>query len=448
MPLASAGGCALLVAAWALLSLPGTGLWLAFAGFFAMLAGAALLAPGATAAIVLALRAPARRLGGVIGAMAARGIVTTLSRSGVAIAALMTSIAVAVGVGIMIDSFRGAVASWLEAQLQADVYVSPPDLSLGRGDPSLDPALAGRLRRIPVARAASTVRRAEVLDGQGRSVRLVAVEIDEGGRLGWQMLEGERESAWRAMRTSGHVLVSEPLARRRGLHRGDTLALRTDRGMHAFPVAGVYRDYASDRGTVLVARSTYEALWDDRGYSGVALFLREGVDPGRAIDAVRRAAGPEAEIVIQSSRALRERSLEIFERTFTITAVLRVLALVVSFVGVVSALLALSLERAPELGMLRAVGMTPGQLWRLVLGQCGLMGLVAGLLSWPLGLALALVMVRVINVRSFGWSLELSVAPGQLLQALGVALTAALLAGLWPAARMARVPPARALREE
>jgi putative ABC transport system permease protein len=110
--------------------------------------------------------------------------------------------------------------------------------------------------------------------------------------------------------------------------------------------------------------------------------------------------------------------------------------------------MALQLERARELGVLRANGMTPGQVWQLVTTQTGLMGLAAGLLSLPVGMILAAVMIYVINRRSFGWTIRMELAPQVLLQALLLALAAALLAGLYPAYRMARTSPALALREE
>jgi putative ABC transport system permease protein len=124
------------------------------------------------------------------------------------------------------------------------------------------------------------------------------------------------------------------------------------------------------------------------------------------------------------------------------------LAALVAFVGVLSALMALQLERARELGVLRANGVTPGQVWQLVTSQTGLMGLAAGLLSLPVGLALAAIMIFVINRRSFGWTIRMDVDPMILVEAVILALAAALLAGIYPAWKMARTSPALALREE
>jgi putative ABC transport system permease protein len=121
---------------------------------------------------------------------------------------------------------------------------------------------------------------------------------------------------------------------------------------------------------------------------------------------------------------------------------------VVAFVGILSALSALALERARELAVLRAIGMTSRHVRIFVTLQTALLGLSAGLLSLPLGFALAYLLVHVINRRSFGWSLELAWSPGIALQALGLSLVAALLAGLYPGWKMSRSNPAAALRDE
>ncbi len=140
--------------------------------------------------------------------------------------------------------------------------------------------------------------------------------------------------------------------------------------------------------------------------------------------------------------------MAIFDRTFAITRVLRLLAVLVAFLGIVSALLALQLERGKEVATLRAIGLTPRELFAEVMLETGLLGLISGILALPLGALLASLLVHVINSRSFGWSLELSIPPASLLEALLLALAAALLSGLYPGWRMAKASPAKALREE
>jgi putative ABC transport system permease protein len=211
----------------------------------------------------------------------------------------------------------------------------------------------------------------------------------------------------------------------------------------------VFYDYSSEQGVVFMAARTYRAAWQDSTITSLAVFAAPGVSADTIAARIRAAtsASPQ-QLVVRSNRGLREATLVVFDRTFAITAVLRVLALAVAFVGVLAALMALQLERARELGVLRAIGLTRGQLWGLVSAQTGLMGLAAGVLALPLGWLMAAVMIHVVNKRSFGWTLQLRLPPETLLQALVVAVAAALLAGLYPALRMARTEPALALREE
>jgi len=124
------------------------------------------------------------------------------------------------------------------------------------------------------------------------------------------------------------------------------------------------------------------------------------------------------------------------------------LAAIVAFIGVLSALLSLQLERAREFGVLRAVGLTVRQFRGLVLMETGLMGAVAGLLAMPTGFALAVVLIFIINRRSFGWTMQLYADPLVFIQALALAVVAALLAGVYPAIRMGRMAAAEALRGE
>ena len=151
---------------------------------------------------------------------------------------------------------------------------------------------------------------------------------------------------------------------------------------------------------------------------------------------------------MRSNTDIRDRSLEIFDRTFAITHVLRLLTIGVAFVGILSALMALSLERRAEYAVLRSLGITPSELRKLLFMQTGLMGIIAGILALPLGIAMSKILVSIINVRSFGWSMEYAIPASVLLESLVLAIFAALLAGLYPAHKLSRLSPAEALRHQ
>lgn len=458
VPRAAGAGLLLLAAAAGLLglgggaaggSLPAGGLGWSFAGLFAMLVGFALLTPAGTVALTALLTPVAGRLFGQLGRLAARGVVAALSRTAVAVGALVIAVSVAVAVDLMIRSFRQSVEQWLDYSLPADLYLSaaggPTGGSFGM-QPTFEPEVARRLATIPGVVRVNRLRHGTVETGRGRA-RLVALDLDHRSHDAFVFLDGRADEVWPAFESGRAVIVSEPYAHRTGLGAGDAVELSSPAGRRELPVAGVYRDYSSELGTVMIARERYLELWQDPALSAISLHLDPTADGAAVADAVRTAAGGER-LVVRSTRELRRDSLSVFDRTFLVTATLRLLAVAVAFVGVLSALAALELERARELGVLRALGLTPGQVWRVVGSQTALMGVIAGVMALPVGVAAAAVMVYVINRRSFGWSVDLLLAPEPLLGGVLVALAAALAAGVYPAARMARTSPAEALRGE
>lgn len=440
-------GVLVLVVGALLLLIPGPQILSSYAAMLSIILGFALLTPSIVMAIVKVGRPGMGRLFGVLGRMAARSVAVSLSRTSVAIAALMIAIAAAVGVGIMVESFRQTVVTWLDHTLQADIYVQPPSPVARRVGTTLHPEVVERLVSAPGIEAASSVRQLDVPSELGY-VELAVIDPGLDQSEAFRYTRGDPKAIWKAFMYCNAVLLSEPFAIRHGLSAGDTVRLSTDRGEQAFPIAAVHYDYSSNRGSVVMSRTTFERYFDDRGLTGVGLF----VEPGRDVDSLvvffQQSLTPIQEVIVRSNRGLRETSLAIFDRTFMITAVLRMLAVVVAFMGVLSALMALQLERSREFAVLRANGLTPGQVWRFVLLQTGLMGLIAGVLSLPLGTILASVLVFVINRRSFGWTLQLDLSPGVFTTAILLAVGAALLAGLYPSYRMSRANPAMALRDE
>ena len=182
-----------------------------------------------------------------------------------------------------------------------------------------------------------------------------------------------------------------------------------------------------------MSRRTYDIFFDDPTINSIGIYLEDGADSDRVIENIRQVSAGRQSLIVSSNARIREISLNIFDRTFIITDVLYWLAVGVAVIGILGAMLALQLERARELGVLRAIGMTPGQ---------------SGIAAIPLGLVMAWVLIAVINRRAFGWQMDMTIAPSVLLTSLALAFGAALIAGLYPAYRAANARPALAMREE
>jgi putative ABC transport system permease protein len=447
-----------------LLRIPSTSLVLAFTGLFSILLGSALLTPPLTAVAMQIVTPLSSRLLGAIGRLAPRDIARSLSRTSVAIAALMVAVSVIVGVSIMVGSFRGTVVQWLDQTLQADIYVSPPSTTANRVIGKLDPAIVEEIRHWPQVEDVVTYNDADVTvkaiaypaNGQvltqatERPVKLISAggDVSHGHRpYAWKRTPNV--DPWQFLETTDGVIISEALIARENLAEPPTaITLDTPLGLKEFPVIAVFYDYSSDRGTVLIDHKIYESIWKDDSVASMGLFVKTGQDVEGIAAEVRQQFQNRQALVAQSNRILRQNSLDIFDRTFAITQALRLLAIIVAFIGVLSALMSLQLERTREVGILRAMGMTPRQFVSMTLLETGLMGTIAGFLAMPLGYVLAWILIYVINIRSFGWTLQMQLAPSYFWQAWAVAVVAALLAGIYPAVHMGQMVIATAIREE
>ena len=432
------GGALVAVGLVIALYLPG-GVVIGFAGLFLLLVGAAMATPLSLAFVPRSLSGLA--LPGVV-RMAVRDLNRHLSRLATATAALMVALAASVGVAIMVESMRSSVSVWLDSLLSADLYVSADHFEDGAPLPA---GVAAMIRDMPQIASLSRYRNRTV-DIAGTPTAVIAADLAPRSRAGFRFVAGEARAAWSGF-DAGEVLISEPLAHRLGLTAGDTLPIPTETGPRSFTVAAVFQDYASERGRIFIALTRFQDLWADMQIDSVALFARnpESGDLYRA--AVDRLSTTH-DLNFTAAREIYSESMRIFDRTFRITEVLRYLSLLVAFIGVFSALMAIQLERRREYAVLRAIGFTGRQLTGLILLQSGMLGLLAGLMALPTGMAMAWVLTDAIQLRAFGWTMQYLVTPGPLLLSVTLGVAAALLAGIYPAWRAGRQDPAPQLRED
>jgi len=441
-------GFLLIVAGCLLLLIPSRSLVLSFVSTLAVVVGFAMLVPRFTG-LVTSYGAPIfEKLLGILGRMAPRDVQGSLSRTAIAVMALMVAVSVTIGVSLMVNSFRFTVITWLNETLQGDIYISAPSLTATTPSVSIDPEILELTGRVPGVERVDVLRSATVNSPQGA----VNIAATDNYSIGFERIflsvEGAKQDLWDGL-LGGAVIVSEPFANRMDLPlRGGMITLNTNLGLRQFPVMGVYYDYSSVAGTVIMALPVYQEYWDDREISAVQLRLNPGTQVDGVVKDLQEASAPLQAVRVQANQILKQEVLKVFDRTFLITGALQVIATVVAFIGILSALLSLELERQHELGILRSIGMTVGQVRALVLAETGLMGAIAGVLAMPVGYVLALILVYIINKRSFGWTLQMHIDPITFLEAFSIALFAAVLAGMYPAFRIGKINPSEALRSE
>ena len=448
-PLTSAVGIILIAAGGALIILPLKTLIPIFIGLAAFIIGCALLTPACIIAVSRAAAPLLSSMFGVLGAMAARGIAASLSRTAVAVAALAVAISISISIDTMVKSFRDTVEQWLNTSLSSDIYIYPASLRQEQSGVGLSPQILERIRAIEGVQSVSTVRNVRVHSPQGELDMLVMdTSFDRFVRHN-SFKKGDPELAWEGLQSGEEVVVSEPYAYHNNADVGSKIRLRTSEGEREFRIAGIYYDYNhSGSGRVMMSRSAYTRFWNDDNFSGIGVTAEEEVSIETLRASIERAIGTGKQVVIRSNADLKVAAMEVFDRSFAITSVVYALAISVAFIGTLSALTAMQMERAVEFGTLRVIGFTPRQVWLMFTTQTTLMGALAGLLSLPLGLIQAAVLIFVVNRRSFGWSMDMEIYPLLLLQAIGIAIAAAMLASVYPAIRMSRSSPASVMNQE
>ncbi len=380
--------------------------------------------------------------------LAAGNLSSQVGRSAVAVAAMMTAIAMLVGLTLMIGSFRRTVELWVEQTIRADLIASPAARFVKGSQARLpDTFIEGAARTPGIAALDPFIgQRVDLLGQEGLRA---AGDFEVAARYGRLLFRrGESATILRRAKAEDGVIISESLALSRGLSEGDRLPLYLPSGRVEPPIIGVFYDYSTDGGKVVMDRSLWARTGGGHGADILAIYLQPGADEAAVRRQLLEIAGEDSAIALNSNRALKARVLEIFDNTFAVARALELIAILVSVLGIFNVLWASVVSRQREIGVLRSVGATRAQLLRIVLWEAGLLGLLADLLGLLAGIALSLILIYVINKQSFGWTIQFQFSWWVVIKSSIIALGAALLAGYLPARRAARLNIAAAVAYE
>lgn len=449
MALAGAGVAAVGLVLWAWLSRQpaGEGLLAGFALVAALLLASALLLPPLLALLLAGFGRLVRQR--PLAQWALADLQLQLPRLALAMMALLIALSANLGVSSMVGGFRLTFLDWLDQRLVADYYLRP-------APEQFDAVQAWLAERpevdelLPTRHAEATLLEIDSPDGWRAPqlpVGLYGITPGESLMPSWPLLDTQagREAAWRDF-AAGAAFVNEQLAIDQDLAPGDRLTLTAPGGQATLTVAAVYPDYGNTRGEVLLATPQLAERFAATP-SSIGIALAANADEVELRSELRRHFELGSDALVDQ-REVKRASVEIFERTFTITRALSVLTLAVAALALLASLLAQARERRRQLAPLWALGVPRARLVTVQLAQLGAMALTVGALAVPLGSVLALGLVAVINVAAFGWRLPLHVFPGDIALTLATAGVVALLAAALPAARLWRTPPRALLAEE
>jgi len=436
----SLAGLLILAISVILLTLPHTHIYVGFAGVFSFLIGASFLTGTVLVAVHPGLKWLLGRMGRLPGKVAAGNIRQNLGRTAVAVAAFMVALSMSVGLGAMIGSFRQSLVWWMGSQLQGELYIG----KIGEAD--VPETFYEEVKRMPGLGGADPYRKVQVLY-RGLPVYVASVDasvVQRFTHFGW--LKGGNEN-WEPVKRGG-VVISESFARRFKVKSGDTVVLGGAHGPAELKVGGIFYDYTTEHGLLMMDRSTFLRVFGDHTINSLAAFI-DPDNPRRQelIQEIKRRAEARG-LPMQTQSQLRASILKVFDNTFAVTRSMRALAIVVAFFGIAGALLTLFMERRRDFGIYRSLGFSTGQIATMTLLEGLGMGVVSYLLSIGVGTILAILLINVINLRSFNWTIFFYFDLGPYVWTAITALVASLGAAAYPIWKVCRTYPQMQIREE
>jgi putative ABC transport system permease protein len=388
------------------------------------------------------------RLFGVEGKLAGRYIQDSVARTVITIAALMTALSMLISISIMILSFRKTVDLWVEQSINGDAFIFPGSYSLTGYSALLPLEVSRELPSLPGVKAVDSFRALEV-EYRGQPALIAAVN----GQVFLQMktirfTKGNSRQILQSFASGQSILVTESFSLRHQVNPGDRIRLNTPSGEQNFLVSGVFYDYSTDWGMILVEKKLFQSLWRDETLHSAGIYLEEGVSLEAFKNFFRERYSKSYQVFVISHRELRNEILKIFDQTFAITYSLEFIAIFVAFLGIINSLNALITERQRDIGILRAVGGFQKQVQKIVLIEAGMIGFFSHILGLVAGFLLSLLLIHVINKQSFGWTIQFSIPLWSLIQFWLMVMMVSTLAGFIPARRAAKMNAVDTLRME
>jgi putative ABC transport system permease protein len=407
----------------------------------------AFISPAFVTAVIGLLGGTLKRFGGAEAMIAGRSLVASLARTSIVVTALATAISMMISVGIMVGSFRETVEVWLAAQLRADIFMRAQGIASAGVYPPIAAVVPDIVRKTSGVAEVDTFRAFEI-EYEGTRTTFGAGNTDiVRRRRTLRFLDGDAGSILRSLPNRDRAIVTEPFADKHRTRAGDVLRIPLGNRIVPLTVAGIYYDYASDRGFILADESTLLKYLPAQPVTNIAIYTQPGADNIQIRrDLESRLSG--YPLMIAPNDVLRRGAIQVFDRTFTVTYALEAVAIIVAILGAANSLLALVLDRRREIGLIRYIGAAAGQVRQMILVEAGLIGLLAGSLGLALGVALSLVLIYVVNKQSFGWTIQFHPPTLLLAGALLLVWVVTVLAGVYPARFAARLGPIEVIHEE
>jgi putative ABC transport system permease protein len=323
------------------------------------------------------------------------------SQAALALSGIVASTSLMIAMAVMVVSFRGSVEAWLYQVLPADLYLALDDSGVGGG---FDAVTQNNMRHVDGVAWMGFMKETPLrLAPDKPDVWLIARTVD-GPAGGLPLLSPGLAVPLNDI----PVWVSEPAAGIYGIHPGDHLVLPIAGVTPRVFVAGIWRDYGRQQGSIVIDSDTYTRLTGDARRSIASVALKKGALADAVITRLRAVlpAGVADHLSVSRSQEIRSKGIAAFDRSFAITYLLEAIPILVGLIGVAATVSAQTLARIKEFGMLRHIGVLRRQIVAMLIAEGALLGAIGGIAGIGLGLAMSQILIRVVNPQSFHWTMD------------------------------------------
>lgn len=406
--------------------------YLAYCGVLLLILGFTLLSPLYLRATLRVIKSPISRVFKGSGKLATGEIGGSLYRFSVALMSVAISSALVFALLTSIYSLRSSLKMWIDRNITADVFIKPASCLSNYCYTPLSREVVEVLENYPEVAGVDRFRVLQV-ELFGKKVVAGFGETNKLRKFGNKKYfkEGDAERLMR-LENAKEVSISDYLSVKYNLKKGDEVVLRTPRGREAFTVNNSFISYSTTGGFVYLDRRWLREFWGLNDATQVSIYLKEGRNVSQFIEKLRNRFSRDYSLEIMNNRELRERILSIFNKSFSITYAIELIAIVVSLIGMVNALLVLVLEKRRELSIIRYLGGSFGQIRNMIVLAAGVIGMAGVLLGTVMGPIISTVIIHVINRLSFGWDVSVRVPLLPLICLMGVLFVTSLTAGYIP----------------
>jgi putative ABC transport system permease protein len=413
--------------------------WLSYAGILLFILGCTLNSPAYLLFFLAGVQKPAVRLFRTTSRIALGDMRGSSHRFSLALMSVAVSSALIVAIMSSVYSLKTSLTAWIDTYVSADIYIKPSSCASNFCFYPLAPGIVNAVERLDGVEEIEKFRALQI-DFRGRKIIAGFGNSDLLSKHRLGISDRERE---RLKRLASHreVLISEYLRVAYHLNPGDVIELPTPKGRIPFVVNNASISYSTMSGFMYLDRRWLKEYWGLDDATQIGIYLKKGVDAGSAIARFRGMLGNRSALNISNNRELRDSVLRIFDRSFAITYTIEAIAITISLIGVVNALLILVLERKREIAVLRYLGADWADIRRIMFVSAGMIGVAGILAGWIMGWAISLVITHVINKISFGWEVAFRMPFQQLSLLMLLLFLATLLAGFAPATIARKIDP-------